>query len=415
MICEKCRRSLVGATCAGCGKHRTVFGRTVDERPLCKTCVVYPSLAHDCPDCARRVPGAGHAVCRTCGFQRTLCAKSVVLGSMFRHAAILELWNRFTDWSIASGRTSKALARLEHYAESLCKIDRSLGDGEHFGRDCVLRALTTEDFRRAGLLVSFLADRQLLDIDSRERAERSEQRRIDSMLNESSAQSWHALLSDYAMHIYSSERALTLRTQRVYLRAAAAFCAFAEAKPAGSFGNDVVDRFVRRAPGHRNSLAPFLRFLRQRGEAALHLPPTKRPSTSTTFALARDITDLLQAMAADDGKASRSARLAKILAILYGFPLEHILALRQRDLLFEESGVKVRLGNDWATVDTRIVQWLRWLVEGATAQNPNALLFPGRLRGDALSSAGVAYHVTTRSLAGKRAAYAVTKGPTISP
>lgn len=390
-VCDACRRQLVCATCSVCGKHRERFALSAAGKPLCKRCASAPDASHPCPDCGTTVGGSGESPCLPCRMKRTLRRKADVLVGMYRQPEARRIFLDFVAWVIARDSAGKVAGRLPRYAEYLRRIDGVLQDGETIKPHHSTNILSTEDIRRAGLLAMFLSEQGLL-ADSRARAELSERRRIGDILLEAETKPWAGLLRRYADGLASPERDLQPRTQRVYLRAAVAFMAFSGVSRVRDLSVEHVRKFLRSRSGHRNSLRPWLAFLAANAGPPLSLSTKPRRNEPTVKSRAKAVARLLKASRSTRSLRARRAIAARLISVLYGFPLERVLELDRACIDTSSSRMRIRLEGEWIKVDTTVAALLREVV-GQVGSIPGSSLFPGRLKGDHLAVPSIRHHV----------------------
>lgn len=391
-VCDACRRKLTCATCSVCGKHRERHALTPEGKPLCKRCASEPNASHPCPDCGTAVGGSGTNPCMPCQMTRTLKRKADVLVAMYRHPESRRVFLDFVGWVIARKATGKALGPLPRYADYLRQIDQVLQDGEVLQSRHVTDVLNTDEIRRAGLLAMFLSEQGLLADSARTRTDSSDARRIRNILREAEKGPWASIMRRYADELGSAEKGLRPRTQRIYLRTALEFMAFSGADAARELTPEHVRKFLRSRPGHRASLYPWLAFLAKRTGHRLSLPKKPKSKGRTIKSQADAVAKLSKAMRKTESAHARRALAAKLISVLYGLPLEHVLELDRLCVDTSDGGLRMRLGGDWVKVDEPVARLLREVV-AQSGDTRDSRLFPGRLRGDRFSVGGVQYYL----------------------
>lgn len=88
---------------------------------------------------------------------------------------------------------------------------------------------------------------------------------------------------------------------------------------------------------------------------------------------------------------------AKLISVLYGLSLEHVLELDRSCADMSRGGLKIRLDDCWVKVDEPVARLLREVVAQA-GEARDSRLFPGRLSGDRLSVGGVQYYLDEASV-----------------
>lgn len=391
-VCPACRRQLVCATCSVCGKHRERFAVSADGKPLCKKCAANPYASHDCPDCSRPVGGSGNHPCLECSVIRAVRSQAAALLKIFERSEVADLFRQFIEWAISEKKQSRVSSRIGFLAEALLRIERSMKGTAPLDSDAITAALTTEEIRRIGLLGVFLARRGLLTVTAEERRDQSEARRLVTALSELRGNVGEQL-REYHMWLGSSERPLSARTLRLYVRAAIEFVRYAEVDQLEGLTLEHLRRFLKAKPGHRASLAAFTKFLKLRLDVFLTLPPKRIKKRETVLNAVPGIKRLLALLEAASTRNGRRALIAELLAAAYGVPLEGVLRLRNADVQIAAGNPQIRFGEDWLDTEPPLDGLIAEIIEdreGATL----APLFPGRLSGDSLSVSAVRYYTS---------------------
>lgn len=323
---------------------------------------------------------------------RTLRRKADVLVAMYTHPESRRVFLDFVGWIVARKATGRALKLLPRYAGYLQGIDKTLSENEALLPRHVTAALATDELRRAGLLAMFLSEQGLLAVSARDRTDSSDARRIQNILREAEKGPWASLLRQYADELGLAERDLRPRTRRLYLRAALEFLRSSGASQARELTSEHVRKFLRSRPGHRASLHPLSAFLAKRMGHSLTLPKKPQGNGRTIKSQTDAVASLLKAARKTGSVSARRALVAKLIATLYGMPLEQVLELDRSCVDVSDASLRIRLGGDWVKVERPVASLLRDMVAQAKAGS-DSRLFPGRLGGDRLSVGGVQYYL----------------------
>lgn len=299
----------------------------------------------------------------------------------------------YVEWVIARQSTNKALGRLPRVADLLERVERRLPEVDSVLPVAIREALTTEDIRRAGLFAMFLAERALIFGSSGDRAIASDARRIKATLAETRGKPWEKTVREYAAELATPDRRLAERSQRLYLRAAVELMVFSDVGEIRELTNEHVQKFMRSKPGHRASIFPWLSFVFDRTNHKLSVPKQVARNEPTVRSLADKVGHLITAARKAPTKNARRALLAKLLSILYDVPLERVVVMERADIDITSGVTRLRLGDDWVTVEAPVDALLSGLVDDGANKPASTKLFPGRLETDGLSVSAVQYHV----------------------
>lgn len=338
------------------------------------------------------MPGGGTAVCTDCSMRRSLRRKANALSIQYKNDRLKQLWMGFSEWLIAENYASKALAKLPTYASTLAKVERELGDGEELCNAHLAHALCARDLQQSGLLASYLGSVGVLTSDNTERAGWSDAKRITAAVLSVRRERWGSEIDGFAAYLAKLDRAISIRTQRLYVRSAVALMEFAEVDRAAKVTDETLAAFVRRRPGHRASLSAWLGFLKGTHNISLTLPKKRLPKPRSMKSQVDEVSALLAALGSTNSPRAQMAFLAKLLSLLYAMPLETVLRLSSGDIVDSEDGLAIMLGDDLLRLDSRLERWVRWLLVENRASG-TGYVFAGRRAGDAWSVAGAAYHL----------------------
>lgn len=390
-VCEKCRRKLLCATCSQCGKHRETHSLTSDGEALCKSCAENPGSCHPCPDCGDQVGGVGSAPCMKCGVKRSVMKKTDAIRNLMSREPTRALLSQFVDWAIQSGRQAKVASGFDRYSVFLAKLDSQLQDGACISMELVGRLFEPEELRRAGLISQFLAEQGLLP-SAENRSDQSESRRIEAILQAAAEKPWNPDMRAYAEFL--AESGLKLRTRRMYLRAAAALLDSSEVSKARLLTDELIKSFVRAQPGYKASLMAWMTYLKQSGLGpAAELTPLRKSAAKEQplKSVALHTAELLKGIEESHSEAQQISLLARLLALLFGVPLEQVLDLERGRFRYRNGVLQLEL-EQWIDIDRQVADWITRLLP-IIASDPEEKIFAGRTPGEPLSSSATLYHL----------------------
>ena len=392
-VCDSCRRKLLCATCSVCGRHRERFALAPDGKPLCKRCAANPGASHACPDCGKEIGGVGNAPCLPCGMIRSFRKKADALAGILQHSDTRRLLADYVEWVVARESVNMALRPLPKVVEMLGRVERSAQDGGVLTSTMIDKTLTTEEIRCAGLFAMFLAERGFVIGSAQERAAASDARRIDKTLSEIRGRPWEKAIREYADELSGSFRALSPRSQRTYLRAAVELMAFSHVERVSELTDEHIRKFLYSKPGHRASLFSWINFVSERLGHGLSIPKKPQRKEQTIKAVADGVAHLISAIRASLTKEARRALVAKLLSVLYGVPLERVLAMERASMDRSDGKIRLQFGDDWVTVEMPIDDLLSEAVGEPATDVGLVRLFPGRMGHDGLSVSAVRYYL----------------------
>jgi hypothetical protein len=302
---------------------------------------------------------------------------------------VRDLFDGFCDTLLGSAPRGNVVARVEAAGQMFSRMDAAFADPAEVDRRSLRSLLGAAGLRRAegavahvsGVLgVSWEADDDPTGLDGDVGPCRS-----------AGTPGREDLLEAFASHLAARPgRALKPRTRLLYVAAAHALLVGARAAGRATPDTRDVRRMLRRTPGARASVWPFVTWLRASGRVGVWMPRRRRPHRKLverrTIAGAR----LLVGVLAREGDGPRGrALLAACLSLLFAIPLGRVLALRGAQV---DRGGPVVLWplDDALELPAEIEPAFRRLTDDRAA----GLLFPGRTGLRPASTSGVRHHVT---------------------
>lgn len=299
------------------------------------------------------------------------------------------LFQEFCTWGGLLRTAGNMVRRIDAYALCFAAIDRHCTAPTLLGQGLLLQVLGAEGLRRQHLAVRFLVGR--LNLDWRpERAEAFiEGTRADALLAAWASQPWGKVLSGYRDHL-ALDTALRSRTVRSYLNAAGGLMASSTSADLAGLQQGDLDRYLRRRPGQRASLARFVSFAAQDTPVRLELL-RKREAAAPKMretALLRQVQSLLDQLDAARCTGQGRALLAAALSKLYQVPLLHMLGIKLSDVEVAEAGIVLWPGGLALRLAPPLERgFRRWAPKAGT------YAFPGKNRIQPLSPDAVRYRV----------------------
>lgn len=323
-VCESCRNKVTHKTCSICRKHRKVVGTTQEGKPYCKACQPGAALSHSCPDCGVDVPGNGQARCRPC-LNRMQIFHEVELSTLtLTRDWARVLYRQFANWLFTRQSESPSLMKVFRSHQIFFeRIDAQLVNLRELTALELLKTFGTAGLRKHLLVTQFLKESLAIEATAEEKAENADLERIQTKLRENKKQPWGKILTAYAESLAGD--ALPVRTRRLYIATAEAFCQFA--KPSSApWSDDCARQFLRKKPGLRANLSKFVRYCsraygwnvtmpqRSAVKHKLNAPPKTVPY----------LQKLLQKVSIDGVDKVDRATLVRIIAKSFGFPIKAI-------------------------------------------------------------------------------------------
>lgn len=394
-MCDKCLRKTVAATCSNCHKHRRMYFMTLAREYVCKQCCEFNAPSHACPDCGVTVGGVGSMPCFDCSFKRTNTRKQEAVQHLLVTDAAKQLHADFIRWGNETERVSSLVMNASRYLQYVMRIDAALQRSIYpLGQEVLLQTFSTEELRQMGLLMQFLAEHGFLKIDAGARRQRSDQNLVEEKLQVSARKSWSGDVQRFDVSLQERAKQLHVRTRRVYLHAAMSLLEHAKVRHAVHLTQTSVDELLRKKPGLRASLTPFLSHLTQLHRLNLKAPKKAAKHSASLLPLARTVRDLLDVLSSDLPRPARLALTATLLKNLFNLTLGEVLRLRHEDVDWKCAD-KIRIRGKWVQLPMNLVPIVRALqfAQHVVGSDAHLWVFPGRVLTDCLSTGSVTYHL----------------------
>lgn len=338
-VCEACRRQTTHATCAVCRRHRKVAGQNLQGKYLCSDCSQDGVTQHACPVCSDSVPGAGLARCRSCSNRLLIHKDAVFVAAQIETEWVRQLWNAFVEERLDAASAKPGLRQqMSHAAEFFRVLESSAAQNEPDDPDILLANIDSRFARKHLLASRFVAGRIASAELAKQRGVVVEHRRIRNILDRSRDHSFHALLKSYAEYLASNR--LSVRTVRLYLRAAEAFCLKGNVNASEPWTNETLATYLNRSKGHAASLGRFVTYCRM--EQAWDVQMPLGISETASIVLRRQVKDLqklLQKLEALDSSAISTKMLGRLFSLSFGLPAAQLIRERRVvQLAIQEDG-----------------------------------------------------------------------------
>lgn len=400
VVCKKCRRFYPPfrrpeprpdfVTCSGCHRHRRPAIWTLSRKPLCIKCV-----DEDYVEVARTE-------------QENYWIASAL--SRWRDAAtdMPSDWHRvlateFGSYLIVEIGPNKAALQVKSQIAHVRDLAARVPGTSKPTREQLLTAYTAGDIRKADLFFRFLRSIDV-EVPSREHlTQATERKRTQETLKKLAGNPLEAEVRCYHDRLTAKLNA-TAKSIRLYIFAAVSFALSCKGKPTDAS----LTRYLRKAPGQRNSLYGFVLELARAGH---DLQPPAKTGGKARASKATDIERAVQTARETESYSELKSLVASILTSTTGIPLETITRLPVEAMAqleagkvgFSLLGMSDTLGEPLAPV---LVRYLNWR-DAEEMTSPH--LFPGRPTTEPIVAVTVAHHLKKLDLSILRMAIAARK------
>ena len=355
-MCDACRRKVTHATCSFCRKHRSVHGITDDGKEYCVSCIPGHQQYHPCPSCGVSLPGKGLSRCRSCLNLTRLVREADLHSLTLNRAWARELLVEFTIWLHGrSGHQPNCFKIFTSHETFFERIDAEFPALTDIHETSILDRLGVTLLRKHLLVSTFLQERLGISFRAEAKEDSAEKARIQEKLIKNIREPWAPLLTGYESWL--SNEKVTVRTKRLYLRAAENFCQTEKLKSDAAWGTNALPSFLKKNPGSRASLFRFVSYCRVIMKWEVEVP--SRPQSSSS-SLPKKLKSLIAEVNVKGIEAVDLDVLNKILALAFGYQYRDFT--EQSWDLIEVEGVPVLIGNEKMAVPTGYLDIVRgWL------------------------------------------------------
>jgi len=344
-MCESCRRKLTHKTCSFCGKHRSVHGVTNDGKSYCVSCIPGQHHHHLCPGCGVQMPGGGRSRCRSCLNLARVMKEADLHSLALNHRWARDTFIKFAIWlHERSGDQPNCFSIFVAHEPFFERLDAYFQHSSEISESTLLETLGVAMIRRHLLASVFLQESLGVRLSSDAKVDSAERSRIQDKLIKNTREPWAPLLKKYSAWL--SEKDISLRTQRLYLRAAEKFCQMQGVSSDNQCSTNLVSNFLKKNIGSRASLYKFITYCRTELGWPVEMPSVSvSPSTSLAHRLER----LLQRIKKQGVESADLGTLSKTLALAFGYEHKKFLA-HSWSLSKMEDMVILRNGSDTLVV-----------------------------------------------------------------
>lgn len=231
--------------------------------------------------------------------------------------------------------------RLSTSAKYFQLIEQRFSFLEEITADNLAQRIDSKTHRRYLLACRFVVESLGLRNFSQARAVAAEWARIDEILSTSEPQPFYSLLETFVAQLTKAQ--IQPRTIRLYLSAAATFCADANARSDAPWASDAVTTHLQSYPGQRANLFRFVSHCRLQYGWDVFIP-----HQATALPLAAQMQDLKETLCQMQGRPINTLsrrEVSNILAKATGLPVS-ALKTTQRETFNPAAPKAIRLADD---------------------------------------------------------------------
>lgn len=380
-LCESCRNEFTHKTCSVCRKYRKVAGMDESGKPYCNACHPGAEISHTCPACGKNVAGNGASRCRGCLNLDAMKREGRMAAASLNRDWTKPLIQKFALWLYRRQPEKPNLVKLlrSHQIAFEC-IDAQFERQGDATAEAILRFFGTAGLREHLLVGEFLSEVLGIEFTSQLKSDEAERSRIEEKLRQCRKRPWQAVIDGY--HFWLCDCKLPIRTIRLYLSTAVAFCEAAQVKEHG-WEEPAITMFLRRQSGLRNNLSKFVGHCRRKYGWDVKLPARapQPPADDKEKKLVAELRKLTQQVVREGLEVVSPKVLEKIIAKSLAFRIGDVARARNEQFIDDAGKRFFQVGEEFVPIPAELDDFfLEYVRRRATS---------GRLRKSAIASHGI--------------------------
>ena len=361
-LCESCRNEFTHKTCSVCRKYRKVAGMDISSKPRCASCLPGVEIAHACPTCGAEVPGSGASRCRGCLNIDAVEREGRMVAALMTRDWTKPLVRQFAQWLLGRRPDMPNLVKLfRSHQSAFERIDAQFELRESATAEAILGFFGTAGLREHLLVGEFLTESLGIEFSAQLKSDVAEQSRIEEKLRQCQKRPWRNVVDGY--YAWLRDCKLPVRTIRLYLSTAVAFCEAAQIQEQ-AWQESATSAFLRQQPGLRNNLSKFVGHCRRKYGWDVALPPrAEQPASDATKKLVAELRKLTKQVSRDGLESTGIKVLEKIIAKSLAFRIGDIARATQEQFIDDAGKRYFQSGDDLilipAELDNFFIEYVR--------------------------------------------------------
>ena len=264
LLCDNCYRKSLDI-CSLCRRHSLTFTYSKDNKPICKKCFTEPYRI--CRICKNTFPAGRGRICHKCSCFNRLSKKISIL-NLFLSKFTNHYFEQFTWWLTKRKSIEYSSNFIQKYFIFFYKIDLLANILFKFPTYINLLEYFKVSITRKYLLVmTFLNEYKVIEIDEQIKELHSNLNMIDSYLNHFNKNSSNYLLIhsyyEYLEQKYLSNKT-TQRSIRLALTPAIKLLEYKNNFNISKLSDNIIHGYLWIYPGQKNSLTGFINYLNKK-------------------------------------------------------------------------------------------------------------------------------------------------------
>lgn len=264
VFCSHCSPKVSFGTCRKCHRYRKLTFSEDLGKEVCKLCI--DEGVRICEVCSQPFPAGYGKVCENCYWLGVFKQRKSLTSHLFATQTVKDIFAHFSDWLLERRGAAVAAMQLNKYSQLLYEIECQWGKVPEYSS--LVDYFSVAKMRRFKRFFDWLIESGAVKVDSVVKAEDSERHQIRKILDSANTdRKLSSVLSIYHEYLTNpkKEKPLSMRTVRLYLRAATSLVI--HSSPTGDMipRQSDVNSFLAAKPGQQASLSSFIVFLRVKG------------------------------------------------------------------------------------------------------------------------------------------------------
>lgn len=265
--CPKCASAC--ETCPRCRRSRVLVENASGERQ-CKLCTNVGDVS--CRTCDKPSPAGRGPECEDCYHRRTFYKRLQLNVEALASDTFRAEYQAYGEWLIQRVGGKRASFLINPHLETFVEMNLRWDEIPSYAQ--MLESLGAAWLRRARLPMIWMSDTRGVLVDEAIKAEDTELRRIDTIIDSVAADSLRDVLMKYRAHLESNpgKRQNSPRSIRMAMRSAANLLLVVSSSDVALPSTASLNSLLAQTPGIAASLAGFVNFLNGRYQLGIQFP-----------------------------------------------------------------------------------------------------------------------------------------------
>jgi hypothetical protein len=270
-----------------------------------------------------------------------------MISATFEKVWVRDLWNGFVQLRLGEPLSSpQVVDRISHAAPFFRTLEAHFDEASDITGTALTRVVSSKSMRTYLVACRYVIETLSLGAVDLDRAEQAERARLEAVFARAGGRVHRSLLCVYYCYLSSDHK--PLRTIRLYLSVAEAFCRAIPMKSLNAWSEGAIHRFLRSSPGQAANLSSFVTFCRRYYLWDVRMPTRaeRQPMEAKAQKNVSRLRELLGAPDSSNENTMSLTQLARILSLAVGVPATKLIAAQKRGAVVTTDAGSIGLYED---------------------------------------------------------------------